>query len=336
MPISFDKPFKTYPEMIKLMRSRNIIVNDDAFAESALQNFSYYTLVNGYKESFLALTGSDQFVPGTTFEQLYTLATIDKSLSNVVLKYILYIEGALKSRISYVVSRNYGVDTEYSVYNSRKIDDYLSPVHYIRSPKRNNTLKKFKQVINDPKSVGAHQTNSLKHYVANHNHVPAWILATSLTLGDVILWYSILTPADKEEICNSFIDGKALSVDEKKEYVRKSLDLIREFRNNIAHSGRIFNCIGTIQLPKKQALILAPDIIDSAEYNASVSAKSGTHAVVVALATLIHDLYMLSAFYADIKYVFELYNKVSIQGKTIQELFGLPADIVDRFEDMIS
>ena len=72
--MEYDKPFKTYDELIELMVSRNILVSDRSFAKRALSNMSYYTLVNGYKNTFLSVNGSDVFVPGTKFEELYKLA----------------------------------------------------------------------------------------------------------------------------------------------------------------------------------------------------------------------------------------------------------------------
>ena len=55
----YDKPFKTYDEMIALMEARNIIVEDMEFAKKALSNLSYYGLVNGYKNTFLRINESD-------------------------------------------------------------------------------------------------------------------------------------------------------------------------------------------------------------------------------------------------------------------------------------
>ena len=92
MSIIYDKPFMTYSQLISLMESRNIIVKDKAYAAHVLRNLSYYTLVNGYKNSFLYSPTTDSFVEGTTFEELYTLHMIDTSLSNIVLKNILLIE----------------------------------------------------------------------------------------------------------------------------------------------------------------------------------------------------------------------------------------------------
>jgi len=75
--MEYDKPFKTYDELIDIMISRNIEVSDRNFAKNALNNMSYYTLVNGYKNTLLSLNGSDVFVPGTKFEELYTIHILE-------------------------------------------------------------------------------------------------------------------------------------------------------------------------------------------------------------------------------------------------------------------
>lgn len=78
--LTYDKPFKTYEELIEIMESRHIEIQNKNFAIQALQNFSYYGIVNGYKNSFLQIPGTDNFIPGTKFEELYTLHIIDSSL----------------------------------------------------------------------------------------------------------------------------------------------------------------------------------------------------------------------------------------------------------------
>ena len=80
---TYDKPFKTYDEMIELMESRNIIIEDKEFAMTVLQNLSYYGLINAYKNTFLQIPNSDNFIVGTKFEELYTLHLLDISLNSI-------------------------------------------------------------------------------------------------------------------------------------------------------------------------------------------------------------------------------------------------------------
>lgn len=66
IPASFDKPFKTYDEMLRILEDRNIIIKNKELARCALENFSYYGLINGYKDTLLQIEGSDNFLDGTT------------------------------------------------------------------------------------------------------------------------------------------------------------------------------------------------------------------------------------------------------------------------------
>lgn len=88
MNTNFDKPFKTYDEQIEIIKSRNIKIEDPVFARNVLSSISYYTIINGYKNSFLLSQETESFVDGTSFEDLYALHWLDTSLSNLLFKYI--------------------------------------------------------------------------------------------------------------------------------------------------------------------------------------------------------------------------------------------------------
>lgn len=155
-----DKPFKTYDELIERMRDKNIIVKNTNFAEQALSNCSYYNLVNRYQDLLQSKQDPEKFVQGITFEQLYTLYTLDMSISNILLKYILYIERSLKSKLSYVVSESFGecVNAVNSNNSSRiTFTGYLDSNNYSNSHnKRNSILKSLYAVISyakDPTGI---------------------------------------------------------------------------------------------------------------------------------------------------------------------------------------
>lgn len=336
MNIIFDKPFKDYSSMVALLQSRGLIIQDPDFAIQMMSNLSYYNLINKSKNSFLTCSGTDNYLPGTTFEQLYTLHSIDTSLENIVLKYILYAEGALKSNLSYRISQRYGVFTDLHDSNNQNPDDYLYRGNYSRrSPKRIGTLSDMKALMISPRSF-QHQSSSLRHYLEHHNHVPAWILTTSLTLGSVILWYDILVPDDKRYVCNSIIkDSGPMLLEEKLAYFKTVYSLLREYRNLIAHGNKTLASVGTIQLANPQVVQLSNGLLTSEEYSSNASSRSGLHAVLVALFTLMNDRYTKASLVKDLNYVFSAYTGILIQGKTIPEIFGLPTDILSRFMDAI-
>lgn len=243
--IPYDKPFFNYDELISLMESRNIIVSDYDFAKKALSNISYYTLVNGYKNTFPIDVHTERFLSPIKFEELYTLHMLDTSLNSLLLKNILIIEHSLKSKISYIVSKNYGVYTDVCDLSNQSEDDYLCRENYSINRIKNRILRLLKQTLKDKQ-----RNNIVKHYETTKNHIPPWILTTNISFGLTIKWYNILKTDDKEYVCSAFIETNQLSVLEKKEFLAQSLKLLREYRNIIAHGNRTFSTMMSSIIPK--------------------------------------------------------------------------------------
>lgn len=328
---TYDKPFKTYEQMIALMESRNIIVEDKEFAITALQNLSYYGLINAYKNTFLQIPDSDDFINGTKFEELYTLHLLDVSLNSIIFKYILYLEKALKSRISYLVSEKYGVFTDASDRSFSNPSDYLCKSNYTNSNrKRINILIGLKESIHQSRN-----NPSMQHYINHRNHIPAWILITNLSYGLTIEWYNILKSCDKESICNSFISSGILTIEETKEFMRKSLELTKEYRNKIAHGNRTFSALNLPQLPKKQLLTLSFNTIIEEEYNSKMG-QNDVMAVLLALNILLNDQYVLRNFYEELYSLLSPYanQDTHFNTKNVFEVFGFPNDLFSRLNNL--
>lgn len=327
---SYDKPFMTYDEQIDLMESRNIIIDNRDFVRQVLGGLSYYTIINGYKDTFLSISGTDDFVEGTRFYDLYTLHMIDTNLNTIILKYILFVEQYLKTKISYIVSENYGVYTDIKDLSNKNLDDYLCYQHYSRSAKgRNNILRRIKETLTLNSA-----NESVTHYVNNKNHIPAWILVTNLTFGLTIKWYNILNSNDKSKLCAEFVKISSLTDQEKKEFTTSALSLLRLYRNRIAHSSRTFDTLGLPVLPKKQLLTLSCGALSPKEYDRNIG-KSDLFAVILVCFSLIDDRYILTNLYADLQYVLAPYKELAMNRKTIFNIFKLPDDIFDRLRRLL-
>lgn len=329
----YDKPFKTYDQQIDILRSRNIIIDDVEFAKKALCTCSYYALINGYKNTFLSVKGSDNFIPGTKFEHLYTLYFFDTSLNQILFKYILHIERSLKSKISYLISEKYGVYTDTHSAVSCDSADYLHKSHYSNSNnKRSDILHKLRKCLLDPK-----HNASLEHYLNNKNHVPSWILITNIPLGLAIEWYSILKNEDKATICSQFLPSLLLSIEERKEFLYKSLMLFREYRNRIAHGNRTFNMYGLPILPKKQLLLLSYNNLSESEYCSGLG-QNDLFSVLCALIILSNDKYITTNLISECRTLFYPYieGKILFNKKTIFDIFKLPEDTFNRLINISS
>lgn len=323
----YDKPFKTYEELIDIMISRNIEVSDRDFAKNALSNMSYYTLINGYKNKFLLLCDEEMFVPGTKFEDLYTLHIIDTNLSSILLKYILHIEQSLKSNISYIVSKNYGVYSDFSKENKKDITDYLSPKNYSPSSnRRTNILFQINRC-----GIETRNNLSLNHYRATKNHVPPWILIGNVPLGLAIQWYTIMKNADKTYVCENLVRSDSVPIEHKKEFLSKALSILKNYRNSMAHGIRTFANITDDELPLLPTHTLAPTLLNKSEYFTGMG-KNNLYALVIIICVLLNDQYLATNFYTDLVYLFQEYKEKDIRfcGNTVFNHFGMPDDALER------
>lgn len=329
--MKFDKPFKTLDEQIEILKSRNITINNVTFAKSVLNSLSYYTIINGYKNSFISIPGTDSFLEGTHFEDLYTLHIIDNGLSSIIFKNILYVERYLKTRISYLISEKYGVYTDFHDMSNSNSDDYLCRDNYSRSNgKRTSILRSIKESINSPR-----KNHIMEHYLDTKNHIPPWITVTNIPFGLTIEWYNILQSDDKTKICEQFISSPNISLESKKEFIKKAFLLLKEFRNNIAHGNRTFNAHTSSVLPVSQLLTLSKGIIKRSEYNSRLG-QNDLFATILSILILIDDPYILTNFYADIAHILLPYKSASIAKKSVLNNFHLPDDLLDRINTFLA
>lgn len=301
-----EKPFLTYKQLIEKIKSKGIIVDNEDFALQVLSNCSYYNIINRYQDYI----NNSQSI---TLEKIYTLYTLDTALSSIVLKYILHIERSLKSKLSYVISDNYGEWTESTDGTHTTLRGYLDRNNYSNSHNnRNSTIKSIYKTILDAKSTTncnyKYISSSLNHYAEHHNHIPPWVLTTSLSFGVTKQWYSILVSEDKNAITNAFIKTPSLNDEQKKEYLMTSLDLLREFRNAVAHGGKTSD-IQTRIIPKRQLILLSDGLITDEDYNTIPSVQSGIIATICVLSSLLNDVFLQNALKLDILNLFAFYRQ---------------------------
>ena len=82
-----NKIFKTLDEQIDILKARGLIVNDYDKAKKILFKENYFFL-NGYRHFFTANYKDENFIPGTTFEELYSMFTFDRKIRNIFFKNI--------------------------------------------------------------------------------------------------------------------------------------------------------------------------------------------------------------------------------------------------------
>lgn len=236
----YDKPFKTYEEQIKRLKEEyGLNITNDSIAKKLLCTISYYDLINGYKECFMK---DNKFHSGISIEYLFVFCVYDKNFQNILLKYSIYVENAFKTKLAYVIAREFGVDA----------NKYLRDVNY-NIPLRKK--KKFKEVLKNINKVINHpQTDDpTKHYKNNHNHIPPWILLKNVYFNDAIDLYSFLPKNLKKEIVKEYYTHENFKNDEDLELFMAMITIVRKFRNKIAHNAKVitYKCTGNVEINLK-------------------------------------------------------------------------------------
>lgn len=233
------KPFKTHNQQLKILRERGLSVPSSA--KRSLENYGYYSIINGYKWSFLQ-RGTDgkpinpeQYIKNAKFQEIETLYDFDSELRSILFEALLKYESSLSAELAYRFSEAHPEEHSYLAINnfskdSRKVHDVVSTISSL-----SGVIKyKFKQ------------KNAITHYVNKHRHVPLWVLVNFLTFGDFNYFYQILTDDVKLKIAQDF------SAQRKRVYSVKSLaitpdtimavnHLVNHFRNAVAHGEITFS-----------------------------------------------------------------------------------------------
>ena len=216
------KEFKTLDEQIGILKERGLVINDVDKAKNLLLSENYF-FINGYRHIFLKNSKSSEFIPGTTFDELYALFQFDRSFRNVLFKNLLIVENNLKSILSYGLSKKYGIREK----------DYLKPSNFSQDIKKvrqvNDVLNKIKRQI----KLNGRQHSATLHYISNYGYVPLWILVKLLSFGMINELYSILKPDDKLAIAEYYnLDVETLGI-----YIA----LLSNYRNLCAHEDIVYD-----------------------------------------------------------------------------------------------
>jgi len=235
--MSKSKPFKTYNQQLKILRSRGLEIKNGSKAIRFLKRENYYNVINGYKILFLerdrsngAVVSPEKYIKGATFEDIANLYTFDRELRNLFLSFMLRFEANLKTIIAYRFTESY----------PRQAHPYLEISNYSDNPKiARDVLNTISNLYKQISSQGKENNNSVNHYVNKHNHVPLWVLVKYLTFGNVSYMYKSMNETLRNTISKDFADeykqeyNKKILIDT--DMLENIIKTMNSFRNVAAH-----------------------------------------------------------------------------------------------------
>ena len=115
-----DKVFKTLKQQLSILRSRGMNIKPGSQGSRAiriLERENYYSVINGYKEPFIASVNPETYLTTTDFDELYALFSFDRNIRSIYLKYILKAEHQIKAVLAHEFSKKYGHDNYMKLSN---------------------------------------------------------------------------------------------------------------------------------------------------------------------------------------------------------------------------
>ncbi|MCR4900023.1 MAG: Abi family protein [Treponema sp.] len=95
-----DKQFKTIDEQVLLLKSRNLVFNNESEAKNLLKKFNYFDIING-TENILLKTMNPKIYDNVFFEDFYNIYKFDTEIRILTLKKIFEIEARLRTSLAH-------------------------------------------------------------------------------------------------------------------------------------------------------------------------------------------------------------------------------------------
>ena len=83
------KEYKNSNELLNYIILKGVLVNDKEDALNKIKAYSYYSIINTYKDVFKNI--NNEYKKNVSFDEIYSLFVFDKNLRSIFLKYLLEI-----------------------------------------------------------------------------------------------------------------------------------------------------------------------------------------------------------------------------------------------------
>ncbi len=236
--MSCNKPAKTYPEQLEILNNRGLIVADAARALHCLEHHNYYRL-SAYRFPLTVRGNPDQFLPGTTFDDLWNLYHFDRTLRQFVAEAVKRVEISVRARWAYVLGHAHGPQA----YEHATV---------FRNPQRHTeALAKLDD------ELGRSREDFVSHYRKKYHmpRPPIWAASEVLSFGLLSRFYeNIKRNSERKQISTTY----GLSPDT----LESLLQHCAYIRNLCAHHSRLWNRRFTItlQLPQSSPAMVIPNL----------------------------------------------------------------------------
>lgn len=228
------KKFLTIADQINLLKSRNLVINDENYVANYLLSNNYYNIINGYGKYFPQ--SNDVYTNGTTFNEIARLYLFDRELKQVFFKALINIEAHLKAIFAHRFAEEYSLPYAYlntACYDSKKALSVVSTIYHL-----SGTINHYRTI----------QGTSIYHYIKKHNDVPIWVLVNYLDFGELRHMLAASTTKIQNKVAKDMESFIRENIKNPQIFTPETMlsfiENINDVRNICAHNNRLigFQC----------------------------------------------------------------------------------------------
>ena len=208
------KPAKTFEEQLELLKSRKMIIDDDAKAIDALRHINYYRFT-GY--AFLFQKPNEQYK--VSMSRVLRIMEFDAEMRKLLLRYLEYIELHMRTQIAHWFALAHGLDggAHYDAKNFVRADFHVEYLNSLEKQMDRNKNQPF-----------------VRHHIeAFGGKMPIWCAVEILSFSTLSKLYSNMLQQDKNLI--------AANVDTDAAHLNNWLHCFSVLRNSCAHYARLYS-----------------------------------------------------------------------------------------------
>ena len=270
------QPPMTVESQIENLKSLELVIEDESYAKSFLNDVSYFRVIKAYSLGLKPRNG--MYNGNVTFSQIVDLYKFNANFRHLLFPVIEQVEVNLRCRVGNYVSCKYGVlgyEESTNFANPEYHQEFLSDIDdEVRRNAKSPFARKFGRNYKDGK-------------------IPMYALVELFSFGTLSKFYKNMQNPDKKAIAGTY--GVEYT------YFESWIESIAYVRNLCAHYGRLYNAI----LPKKPMIYK--------QYSENGVKNDKIYAVLVCISHLIpHDLHWF-AFVDQLEELINKYPSVKIE-----------------------
>lgn len=227
---------KTINGLMKYLRDKHRINIEGSSDKLKLKSIGYY---HGYK-GYRYIKKPQNRIKFSSFDELMSIIDFDSKVKTIFYPQVMFIETALKSYVLEMViqegrTENFSevyskIMTAYKAYSSQS--DQFKKAY----KKRMDTYNRIQMSIANAFSK---DNNIVSHYLKKDESVPIWGVFEIITLGEFGNLISTFDIKIRQDIAKDI--GFNIAYDSKGILVEKSIFILKDLRNSIAHNNVIFD-----------------------------------------------------------------------------------------------